>query len=468
MPMASPRAGATGRPAVAPAERAVPVATVGLCAAAFAALWLVDLLVLRTPVLTSFQQHPALTPLYAFWLPGARPQALAFLVVATVFTAVAGTLANPARVGRGPFVGALVAAAAALPLALFAVRQPVAELGTQFLIYPSEEFYADAVRIPALGPFLRNYVALMSQLSLHGQHFPPGHATLLYLVRQVFGPSMLAAGIAVLVCFAAAVVVAYLALREIAGEAAARQGALLLLACPSLLDFACTSMDAVFLLFATAAWWCGLRAAGPGARVGDALLAGAALLVATVFSFSAFPLGFALGLLVVVGGRASPAQVVRRLAGMGAGYAGAAVLLYGLTGFPLWTCVLAASEANLGLMTVVVGGNPFALYGRTSYGNAAAFVIGAGLALVPAVVARLRAAGVRGDAWAPVALVTLALMSAGGLYFMETERIWLFAMPWLAAVAVAAGPLAGGTLRVLLVAGLAQALAMEVALFTLW
>jgi hypothetical protein len=51
---------------------------------------------------------------------------------------------------------------------------------------------------------------------------------------------------------------------------------------------------------------------------------------------------------------------------------------------------------------------------------------------------------------------------------METERIWLFALPWVAAAAVAAGPFERGSLRLLLGSGLAQALAMEIGLFTLW
>ena len=59
-------------------------------------------------------------------------------------------------------------------------------------------------------------------------------------------------------------------------------------------------------------------------------------------------------------------------------------------------------------------------------------------------------------------------MSCGGLYFLETERIWIFALPWLAAIAVSAGPLEARSLRVLLGAGLAQALLQETLLFTLW
>ena len=51
---------------------------------------------------------------------------------------------------------------------------------------------------------------------------------------------------------------------------------------------------------------------------------------------------------------------------------------------------------------------------------------------------------------------------------METERVWLFVLPWIALAAVTAGAFEARSLRLLLFAGLAQALAMEIGLFTLW
>ena len=82
-------------------------------------------------------------------------------------------------------------------------------------------------------------------------------------------------------------------------------------------------------------------------------------------------------------------------------------------------------------------------------------------------------------AWAPPVLVALvsrpdatvpvlAIMAIGGIYFMETERVLLFAMPWLAAIAMSRGTLEPRSLRVLMAAGCAQALLMEIFLFTLW
>jgi hypothetical protein len=60
-------------------------------------------------------------------------------------------------------------------------------------------------------------------------------------------------------------------------------------------------------------------------------------------------------------------------------------------------------------------------------------------------------------------------MCAGGLYTMETERILMFAMPWLAVSAAAATTTLSDSAVVLLIGvGWAQAFAMEAFLFTLW
>ena len=63
---------------------------------------------------------------------------------------------------------------------------------------------------------------------------------------------------------------------------------------------------------------------------------------------------------------------------------------------------------------------------------------------------------------------TLAGMAAANLFTLETERIWLFTLPWIAALAVARGAWSDGALRSLLALAFAQALAFEVLLFTLW
>ncbi len=463
------RARTSGAEEREPAARRITALRCAAVAALLAALWLFDLYVLRTSVLTPFVgphgKVPALTPIYAFWSPLVSPRVITFALLAAGFVLAAERLSCPKRTRARTFVAAAVAIAVALPLALFVTRQPLGELGTQFLIYPNEEVYFDALRITDLSAFLARYVELMPTLSLHGKHFPPGHATLLYVVGQCFGTSPLVAGIAVLACFALAVPFVYLALARMHGDVAARQGVLLLLAAPSVLDFACTSMDAAFLLPAAISLWLAARAIEPTRRFVDPALTGVALFVATCFSFSTFPLGLAIGLAILIAGRKSVPRAVGSVALVGAGYAASALATYAATGFPIWACLVEAKQSNFEFMSRVVGRYAHDLYGHLCYGNAAGVLIGSGAGLVAAAFA---ARAFWRDPWSLAFVLTFTVMVLGGIYFMETERIWLFAMPWLAAIAVSKGPFDGASLRIALGFGLVQALLMETLLFTLW
>lgn len=453
---------------VALATRRAASAAVGLAALTLAVLWLLDLYALRTRVLTTYRGTLPLTPLYAFWNPALRFSAIYFVVACTATVALAPLACDPARVGKTAFAFALAAFAVLLPWALFLVRQPARELGSQFLIYPDEEFLWDASRIGALAPFLEHYVELMPELSLHGRHFPPGNAVLLYLVAGLFGRGPFPAGCVVLALFAAAILAVYAALARLTVEAVARQGALLALAAPSLLDFACTSMDAVFLLFASLAWWASLGAFEPQAGPRRAIVSGTVLLLATFFSFSALPLGLVVLLYALWANRRSLRHAVRQLAWTGGAYAAGGLALWTLTAFSLWGCLRGARRSALALITQILHGPPSSQWANLSYGNASAFLIGSGVALLAACTFRLGRGGPGDDRWSAPALVGLSIMAFGGLYFMETERIWLFAIPWLAAVGMRCGPFRSETLRILLGAGFAQALAMEASLFTLW
>jgi hypothetical protein len=450
------------------ATSSVSAYAIAACAVACAVLWLTDFFILKTPLLTRYRGAPPLTPLYAFWSPLVRVELVLFCGVAALLVVLAARLCDPGRTSRGVFLGALAGFGLVLPFALFLVRQDERELGTQFLIYASEEFYADARRIIDLGPFWREYVRLMPSLSLHGQHFPPGHATLLHLIQETLGAGTHVAGMAILAIFAIGLLLAYGALRRLATESGARQGALFLLACPSLLDFACTSMDAVFFTLIMLCWRLALRALAEDAQPLHAAWTGAALALASLFSFSTFPVGMTIAIYAVYSGRKTWRRTLVRLVTIGASYGACIVCVYAFTGFPLWTCIEIAHDRNYELMTRALGRDPYSIYGLMCYGNAVAFLIGSGLAIVPAAVARLRSERLTADDWTIPLLVSLAIMSFGGIYFMETERIWVYAMPWVAALAVSTSEPRILPARTLIAAGLVQSVAMEILLFTLW
>ena len=339
----------------------VPVRALAASALLCAVLWALDLLIPGSPVLTPFvgdgASIPAAAPLYAFWWPVWRVEGLAFVLVAGTIAVLVPRLCTESRTSRALFLAVLMASAIALPLALFAVRQPLGDLGSLLALYENEEVVFDAPRIHGYLPFLAQYVESMPGLSLHGKHFPPGHVTWIYALQQAFGPSLLAVALVVLGAFAAAILLAHETLRELAGERAARAGSLLLLASPSLLDFACTSMDAVFLPWATLASYLAARLANAlrrrarGAFVALALATGAVLLVATFFSFSALPVGLVIGLFLLFAGRRELARTALALAVVGASYAAAGVVLFLATRFSIVACLSKVVEFGEGFMS---------------------------------------------------------------------------------------------------------------------
>jgi len=440
----------------------------GVCLA-FGAFVAIDQLVLRTAVLTTFEGHLPVSPLYAFWMPECRVAAVFFVVLALATSALLPRLLDH-RTSDVWFGTALFALALSLPFALFLIREGSVMLGSQFLIYRGEEYFDDARRILDLPEFIRHYTEVAPQLSLHGRVHPPGFASLLFLIGQVAGPSPLAAGVAVLLIFAVGIVLAWRAFALVVGRRPARIATLLLLAVPSLLDFACTSMDAVFFTAACLVLFASFASVSARGRWWHAALAGVAFYLAMLCSFSAVPLG----LFVLLYGIATwlprrgphiPLQLGLVLASFVVMY----VLFRLATGFDLWESFEVARRQHYQIMGTVIGRSVSSVYVQTTFGNVSALLIGTGLAVVPlfgrSLIRAWRASESR--ALVVATTVTLAVLCAGGLYTMETERIFMFAMPWLA-LSAATVRLSNTAARLMLSIGWAQAFAMEALLFTLW
>jgi hypothetical protein len=438
-------------------------------AVVFVALIALDRGVLHTGVLTPFRGLEPLSPLYAFWAPAFRAGAVIFVLLALSRVFLVPRLIGP-RVTTMGFAAGLMIMSLALPLALFLVRDEPVALGSQFLIYPGEEYFDDARRIVDLKAFIRHHTELAPQLSLHGRTHPPGFAAFLSIVGRIAGPSPLAAGVAVLLVFGAGTLLAWRAFTLVLDRRAARIAALLLLAAPSLLDFACTSMDAVFFAAACLVLLCLFRSLSDSGRWWHGVLTGLALYVAMFCSFSAAPLG----LFVVLYGallwreRRSwqvPLHLSIAFVSFVAAYA---AVRYG-AGFDLWESFQVARVQNDEIMGPLIGRGA-AAYIPTTVGNFSAFLVGTGLAIVP-LFARVGSRALKDPGSRSLFLATsatLAVICAGGLYTMETERILMFAMPWMAVSAVAAGPLSDSAVVLMMGAGWVQAFAMEMFLFTLW
>ncbi|MDZ4775046.1 MAG: hypothetical protein SGI72_18150 [Planctomycetota bacterium] len=426
------------------------------------ALWIIDAFVLRTGLLAPIHGRASWTPLYAVPEFVWRPQALIFAGLAGCIVWLAPRTCAVERWSSRRFTSVLALVAAAASFALFLVRQDASELGALFDHYRDEEFVHDARAIVDPALFFGNYVDVMPQLSTHGRHFPPGPALLLYAL----GGSALAAGIASVVGVAVGCVFAYRAVGVVFDEPRARTAAWMILTAPALLDFGAASMDAVFFAFASLALWLGLRALGPTGTTRGALLAGVALFAAALFSFSSAMIAIVLALYACFRVRHDGLGVVVRWMWIGFASMISATLVWFVSGFSLWDCGAEAVRSGHEFMEAVMARSQNTDRARLFFGNGVAFAISAGVGTIAALGLALGTRANWMSAWTRAVLATVAVMCA--LYYLETERIWLFALPWIAVVGVAGSAWDAASLRRLLAANLAQAWALEVTLFTLW
>ena len=415
-------------------------------------------------VLTLHQGRPPLAPLYAFWEPAWTWHAFAALAVLGLL--VLAWRAIPER-REALFVLTILAAAIAFRFLVHAAPHGALP-GGQLRLYPGEDIIFDAARIESPWAFLRDYTTIQPRLSLHGRTHPPGFALMHYGLLRLLGDDVYRIG-SFLTCVASLIVIPGYGLgRALRGRPRdGRACATLLAVLPGAVAFGAVTLDAVFAGVAATAYLCllaELRRPRPAAR----FLLGLTLFAAMMLSYSAFVVGlFCLCALVLDGWR-RPFDGAFRLAQVALAFLLPFGALYLVTGFDPWACFTAARRLNAALMAEAVGldwRTPGVLL-YAAAGNLLAFLIDLGPAILAGwLLLPVRRLGPLEKPLAAAFAVTLVVACGAGLYFMETERIFLFLAPQAALLALIPGsfrPRAAG-----LLAG-AQAIVMEISLFTLW
>ena len=98
----------------------------------------------------------------------------------------------------------------------------------------------------------------------------------------------------------------------------------------------------------------------------------------------------------------------------------------------MYACFTAALGLDLDFMTEVIGAEPRRVYWYGVWGNFLAFGVGLGFPGAAFFVVRLRQLHRRvrqydpADSFAAALLVVLVISGSAGIYWMETERIWMF------------------------------------------
>jgi hypothetical protein len=388
-------------------------------------------------------------PLVVFLRPALSTWALpaALVLAAALYGAV--RLAR-ARVGPFGFAAATFGLALATRLALNVFRGGPGALEQPFVVGRAGEGRTEF--LPALpfleggvGHFLSHFTEISPRLPIQAQGHPPG----LLLTMHYLGIDT-AAGLAALTIAvgALAIPLLYLLARELAGEAEARAAALLFVFVPTSLLYGATSADALFATLGVLAA-VGLLARRPA---NQALGAGA-LALATFFSYALLAVG------------AWSALVRWRHDGIGAALRLAAlcavvllatfVLLDLVTGFDLIAAIRTTDDRyREGIARL----RPYAFW---FFGSPAAFI----LMLGPIAWFAARSLAAK-EATAVALAIVIAISVVAGYTKAETERIWIFLVPFACLAAVRSLP--RRWLTPVLLGATAQAVLIEIFLATKW
>lgn len=313
----------------------------------------------------------------------------------------------------------------------------------------------DVAAAGGAGEYLSTFTDRISGYPTHVRGHPPGLVVLLWGIGEIGLDRSTAALGLVLAGWGAAVASALVALRAVAGEAAARRAAPLLALAPGAV-WAGTSFDALFagvVAVGIAATVVALTVRGRRSHL-LAAAGGVAIGGALLFSYSVAP---------VLAVPAAVALSRRRLAPLAvAAVAATAVLLVAASAGFWWLDGLHATreEYRRGLSSI----RP---YGYFVVGNLAAVAVAAGPALAGGL------ARARGLLSGPAVLLAgagagLVAADLSGLSKGEVERIWLVFVPWLLTAGALAPTRGDRSARGWMAAQAAVAVGIQVGLRSPW
>jgi hypothetical protein len=311
-----------------------------------------------------------------------------------------------------------------------------------------QSFWEAVPRFDSLLAVLTDYNQAIREFGSRASHYPPGNVLLLKL-EHISGLVGLGQAMVIGLALATGFLILTLA-RQLGFDKRSRQYALLLfVTSPGTVMFPTTAITPVTMFLATLSQLVLLKALS-GGRVVDAVLLGLSLALCALFSLSTAIIGLSLGLIVLFGlargnfifGRAVKTCLI----------AVATVVLFFLVmaisfGFDMLDLIgFALSKAPYSPLS----GAPYSTYDVSSLirylfvstGNMIAYLFSAGFVIVGLVALSGRDAlcvgkvgGSLARTYVLAAISMVFVASFSGLFFMETERLWLFITPMLALVA---------------------------------
>jgi|GEM_PF-5124319 len=353
----------------------------------------------------------------------------ACLYGALKFYAVRSVKADPVR------LLAFFAAFNLILIVAFALSRNESRLFQNIYDYKTFGTSADMLLFHTLHDVWEKWNALMPVLHGRNPHYPPGNLFLLK-VEQVYNLPGLFKTLVILATLSCVPLLYFLGRTLGLDRTTAMLAVALFVTSASPTIFPTTSPAPVTMFFSLSAYL-GFFTALRNNSVGGALACGIALALYSLMSFSVFIMGlsiFLIGMAYFCMAGELRFNTARAVLLAGLTFLASLLLVYELTGFSLWSCLVRSVHQNSHLMTA----HPFDTISRyllRSTGNLLAFAVITGI--VPATLA---AAGWLGLARAPrdlgifigASLATLLAAGFSGLFFLETERIWVFFTPFLA------------------------------------
>ncbi|HWB13172.1 MAG TPA: glycosyltransferase family 39 protein [Pirellulales bacterium] len=381
-----------------------------------------------------------IVPLYIYWRPRVKTGLLIAAGVVAAF--VCWLRRSPACRGTDRYdrycIPALVAWHIAIAVAVALVDGGPQKLWEPFTVHRRSDYIGAVAEIDNPREFLRDYAAKMSHLPLHCRHHPPGGPLLLWAVSRLFAPGPFAASLATIFLSGLAVPAVYLLARDVLGEAPARLAAGLFMLAPNVVAYSATCLDAVFMV--PFVWtfyflWHG--------REHRPLLAGAAGgLTASVAAMTTFSASFlALWGVVLLGLTAAFDRSRLRNAVLAVVSALVAAALFHaiLYAWSNYDPLAVLRQAFAGQDEVMKGRGHSSMRQSLHFAltNLVAFAFCSGL---PVAVLWLRQTGrelasasASPARWLLLSFgLTLLLVDLAPLYTLETERIWIFLVGFLA------------------------------------
>ena len=317
----------------------------------------------------------------------------------------------------------------------FALTQGEARLFHNIYDYKSFGMHGDLALFSSLRDVWEKWNVLMPGLHGRNPHYPPGNLFILKIEQIYQVPGLLKTLVitATLLCVP---LLYYLGkILGFSNENALLTAALFATsASPTI--FPTTSTATATMFFALVSYL-GFFIAIKNQKIKGAVLCGFSLALYCLMSFSVFIVGlsiFMIGLIYFYHYKEHRFNMVKMNVIIGLVFLGSLLLVYILTGFNAWLCLTQSIQGNSSIMTA----NPFdtpVRYLLRSTGNILAYSIFTGVVLASLAIAgyiNLSKATSDLRTFITGCLVTLIVAGFSGLFFMETERIWVFFTPFLA------------------------------------